>query len=51
MKKQKKKLDPATEARRRARKSGLAPSATRVIVDKRLRKPKHKQKALERETY
>ncbi len=53
MRKRKKKiLDPAKEARRRARKSGLAPSATRVIVDKRQRPPKHKKKEdLEPEAY
>lgn len=48
MKTRKKKgIDPAKEARRRARKSGLAPSATRVIVDKRNRPPKHKKKESE----
>jgi hypothetical protein len=52
MKKRKKKiLDPAKEARRRARKSGIAPSATRVIADKRTRPPKHKKKDLEPETF
>jgi hypothetical protein len=52
MKKGKKKgIDPAKEARRRARKSGLAPAATRVIVDKRNRPPKHKKKQLEPEGY
>ena len=52
MKKRKKKiLDPAKEARRRARKSGLAPAATRVIVDKRLRPPKHKKKELEPDVF
>jgi hypothetical protein len=52
MKKRKKKiLDPAKEARRRARKSGLAPSTTRVIADKRLRPPKHKNKELEPDAY
>ena len=45
MKKQKKKvLDVGKEARRVARKSGLAPSVTRVIPDKRKRPPKHKKK-------
>lgn len=38
----KKKLDKATEARRAARKSGIAPAGTRVIPDKRKRPPKHK---------
>jgi hypothetical protein len=42
MKRGKKKLDKGTEARRVARKSGLAPSATRVIPDKRKKSPKHK---------
>jgi hypothetical protein len=52
MKKRKKKiLDPAKEARRRARKSGIAPSTTRVIADKRLRPPKHKKKELEPELF
>jgi hypothetical protein len=51
MKKGKKRLDPAKEARRRARKSGLAPAATRVIVDKRLRPPKHKKKEIEPDAY
>jgi hypothetical protein len=44
--KRKKKLDTGTEARRRARKSGLAPSTTRVIADKRKKPPKHKQSPL-----
>ncbi|HEY2459481.1 MAG TPA: hypothetical protein VGI16_01670 [Candidatus Acidoferrum sp.] len=44
MKKRKKQiLDPGTEARRAARNSGLAPAATRIIVDKRKRPPKHKK--------
>ena len=52
MKKRKKRgIDPAKEARRRARKSGVAPAATRVIADKRARPPKHKKKELEPETY
>ena len=38
----KKKLDKGTEARRVARKSGLAPAATRVVPDKRKKQPKHK---------
>ncbi len=45
MKKRKKKiLDVGQVARRQARESGLAPAATRVIVDKRKRPPKHKKK-------
>jgi hypothetical protein len=46
MKRNKKKLDKATEARRVARNSGLAPSATRVIPDKRKKPPKHKKTLL-----
>jgi len=43
MKKRKKKvIDAGKEARRVARKSGIAPSVTRVIPDKRKRPPKHK---------
>jgi hypothetical protein len=45
--KRKKILDKGTEARRAARNSGLAPSATRVIPDKRKRPPKHKKETLE----
>lgn len=43
MRKKKKKLDAATEARRRARKAGVAPSGTRVIPDKRKKPEKHKK--------
>jgi hypothetical protein len=50
MKKRKKVLDKGTEARRAARKSGIAPAATRVIPDKRERAPKHKKQPLEAET-
>ncbi|HWZ97230.1 MAG TPA: hypothetical protein VN025_05660 [Candidatus Dormibacteraeota bacterium] len=39
----KKKLDAGVEARRRARKTGLAPSGTRVIPDKRQKPEKHKK--------
>jgi len=46
MKRGKKKLDKGKEARRRARKSGLAPGTTRVIEDKRKRAPKHKRDLL-----
>jgi hypothetical protein len=49
MKRRKKKLNAATEARRRARKSGIAPATTRVIADKRKRQPKHKERLEERE--
>jgi len=52
MKKRKKKgIDPAKEARRRARKSGIAPATTRVIADKRARPPKHKKQDLEPDAY
>jgi len=46
MKPRKKKLDKGTEARRVARKSGLAPAVTRVIPDKRKKPLKHKQDLL-----
>jgi hypothetical protein len=46
MKRRKKRLDKGTEARRAARQSGLAPAATRVIVDKRKKPPKHKKDVL-----
>jgi hypothetical protein len=45
----KKRFEAGKEARRRARSSGLAPSATRVIPDKRKRPPKHKSDWLESE--
>lgn len=38
----KKKLDKGKEARRVARASGLVPANTRVVPDKRNKKPKHK---------
>ena len=47
MKKRKQILDKGAEARRAARKSGIAPAATRVIPDKRKRPPKHKKQWLE----
>lgn len=50
MKKRKKKLDAGKEARRRARKSGLAPGITRVIEDKRTKAEKHKKKWVEDES-
>lgn len=51
MKRSKKKvLDVGVEARRAARNSGLAPSSTRVIADKRKRPAKHKKKWLEKES-
>ncbi|HKW31673.1 MAG TPA: hypothetical protein VJN92_01625 [Candidatus Acidoferrum sp.] len=44
MKRRKKKsIDVGKEARRVARKSGIAPAATRVIPDKRKRPEKHKK--------
>jgi len=43
MKRKRKKLDAGTEARRRARKAGLAPGGTRVIPDKRKKQEKHKK--------
>jgi hypothetical protein len=45
----KKKFEKGTEARRAARKSGIAPANTRVIEDQRKRPPKHKKKWLEKE--
>jgi hypothetical protein len=48
-KRKKKRFDSAKEARRRARASGVAPANTRVIPDKRKRKPKHKKEWLEKE--
>jgi hypothetical protein len=47
--KRKKILDKGTEARRAARNSGLAPSVTRVIPDKRKRPAKHKKQSVETE--
>lgn len=47
MKKRKHRLDAGREARRRARKTGLAPATTRVIEDKRRKKEKHKKRWLE----
>jgi hypothetical protein len=50
MKRRKKKsIDVGKEARRVARKSGIAPAFTRVIPDKRKRPPKHKRPWLEGE--
>ena len=42
-----KKFSAAGEARRRARELAGPPPAARVIPDKRLKPPKHKQKLLE----
>ena len=49
-KRKKKRFEAGKEARRRARASGIAPAATRVIPDKRKRPPKHKKDLLEGET-
>jgi hypothetical protein len=50
MKQPKKKvLDRGAEARRAARRSGLAPGATRVVPDKRKRPARHTKKWLETE--
>ena len=46
---EKNKFEKGTEARRVARKSGIVPSNTRVIEDKRKRPPKHKKKWLEKD--
>jgi hypothetical protein len=46
-KRKKKRLDKGVEARRRARRSGLAPAGTRVIPDKRKGAEKHKRDLLE----
>jgi hypothetical protein len=48
-KRKKKIIDVGKEARRVARKSGIAPAVTRVIPDKRKRPPKHKKHWLEGE--
>jgi hypothetical protein len=48
MKRRRTKLDKAVEARRVARKFGLAPGSTRVIPDKR-KKPQKHRKALQNE--
>jgi len=46
-KRKKKRFEAGKEARRRARASGIAPAATRVIPDKRKRPPKHRKDLLE----
>jgi hypothetical protein len=46
MKRKKAKFEKGAEARRLARKSGLAPAATRVVVDKRRKPTKHKKDRL-----
>ncbi len=50
MKNRKRKLDKGAEARRVARKSGLAPAATRVIPDKRNKRLKHAKRLLREES-
>jgi hypothetical protein len=50
-KRERKGIDRAQEARRRARKSAAPAAATRVIADKRLRSPKHKKKDVEPEAW
>jgi len=49
MKRKRKNIDKGVEARRAARKSGLAPAVTRVISDKRKRPAKHKKQLQETE--
>jgi hypothetical protein len=50
MKRRKKKaIDVGKEARRVARKSGIAPAVTRIIPDKRKRPAKHKKPWMEGE--
>jgi len=49
MKKRQKILDQGTDARRAARKSGIASAVQSVIPDKRKRPPKHKKQSLEAE--
>jgi hypothetical protein len=46
VKRKKDHLEKGTEARRRARKSGLKPANTRVIPDKRRKSEKHKPNLL-----
>lgn len=46
-KRKKDRLEKGTEARRRARKSGLRPANTRVIPDKRKKPAKHKPDMLQ----
>lgn len=46
-KRKKDRLEKGTEARRRARKSGLRPANTRVIPDKREKREKHKPDMLQ----
>ena len=47
MKRKKQRLNKGIEARRRARKSGLAPAGTKVIPDKRKKAEKHKHDPLQ----
>lgn len=46
MKRKKAKFEKGTEARRLARKSGLVPAATKIVVDKRKKAAKHKRDPL-----
>jgi ribosomal protein L44E len=47
MKKERKRLDNGTEARRVARAKAAVPGATKVVVDKRRKPEKHKRLVLE----
>lgn len=47
MKRKKAKFEKGTEARRLARKSGLVPAATKIVVDKRKKPLRHKRDLLE----
>jgi hypothetical protein len=47
VKRRKNRLEKGTEARRRARRSGLKPANTRVIPDKRRKQEKHKPDLLQ----
>jgi hypothetical protein len=49
MRRRKKGLEKGKEARRRARNSGLTPAVTRIVEDKRKKKPKHKRDLLKDE--
>ncbi len=44
MKRRRKRLDKGVEARRMARKMGPKPGATKVVVDKRKKPEKHKER-------
>jgi hypothetical protein len=51
MRRKKKKLDAAKEARRRARNAAPVPGTLRVIPDKRRKPPKHKRNPAYEETF